>query len=288
MKTIVLYSDEIYFHHVVNTIESFRRVNDRFNFIYFQVDFNLPVFLYDMEVKCVSIEKTKDVPHMQLMKPTILRLALDHCDDFVYVDCDGLASKNFNYDFLISKVEKYPYGPLLHETSWQRPVYFWTNGSIRYELDESKMMEHLNVNNRTQVWVTTLLLAINKNCKDFISEWESLCNDSNLWDGSNELEKINMGNLPPFRLRFHMGDETPFNVLLWKYGAEDYYVKSIILEPKKLLTFLIVENLKIKDTRIEDENPLSDVNDSKKVYFYHQLKDLNFRIEVLNELYKNE
>lgn len=284
MKTIVLYSDIKYKEHVLMTVNSFSRVNQKFNFLFFQIDFYEEITIDNVDIQCIHLPKVKGLPHMQLMKPMVLLEALKIVDDFIYVDCDTLVSSNFEYDILMEKVSSYPVGTVLHETFWQYPVFFWhTSNGIRMELNEDAMMKYLSVTDRTQKWVTTLIMAINRSCLDFIEEWNRICLDSKLWDDGDYLLDIGANHLEPYRLYFHMGDETPFNVLLWKNKISNYFINNIVIEPRKAETFLQVEYEKLYDVQIESDNQLTYVKDSNKIFLYHQLKDLEFKNLILDK-----
>lgn len=278
-KNIVIYCDKGYHDLALNTIKSFDRVNDKLTFYYFTIDFT-PTVNRENVIVC-PINNVKGIPHPQLMKPVVLEMALDYVDEFIYVDCDLIASKHFNYDSYIKHVDTYPYCPLLHETSWQKPVFFWYENGERKELDETSMLKYLNVKHRTQKWATTLMVGVNKTCKNFIKEWKELCLIKELW---RPKEANVPPHLEPYREYYHMGDETPYNVLLWKKGVTNYLHIGAVLEPKKIESFINVETKKITNKRLEEGNFISDCIDSEKVFVFHQLKDLSFREKVLNKL----
>ena len=278
-KNIVIYCDKGYHDLALNTIKSFDRVNDKLTFYYFTIDFT-PTVNRENVIVC-PINNVKGIPHPQLMKPVVLEMALDYVDEFIYVDCDLIASKHFNYNSYIKHVDTYPYCPLLHETSWQKPVFFWYENGERKELDETSMLKYLNVKHRTQKWATTLMVGVNKTCKNFIKEWKELCLIKELW---RPKEANVPPHLEPYREYYHMGDETPYNVLLWKKGVTNYLHIGAVLEPKKIESFINVETKKITNKRLEEGNFISDCIDSEKVFVFHQLKDLSFREKVLNKL----
>lgn len=280
-KNIVIYCDEGYHELALNTIESFDRVNDNFTFYYFTIDF-IPTVDKDNVVVC-PIDNVEGIPHPQLMKPTVLKKALDYVDEFIYVDCDLIASKHFNYNSYVKHVNTYPYCPLLHETAWQKPIYYWYEEGERKELDETLMLKYLGVKKRTQKWATTLMVGVNQTCKKFIKEWENICLTKDLW-----VSKEVPSHLEPFRGYFHIGDETPFNVLLWKKGVTNYLHLGAVLEPKKIESFIAAETQNIYNTRLEPDNPITDCIDSSKLFVYHQLKDLKFRNQILNSLTQDQ
>lgn len=275
-KTIVLYSDEFFYYHSINTIESFRRVDSNFKFIYFQINFERPVYISNMDVEVVSIRKKINLPSMTLWKPTVLKEALHMVEDFIYVDSDIIVSKNFRYETFINPIKEKPYGCRLHQTDWQYPVYWKFVNGIRYEYNEKPLMEILQVPGRTQSWVTTLSLGVNKDCLGFIEKWEEICmNGKYLFPEEKERD---------FRYYFQLGDETVYNVLLWKAGEKGYFEKNLIVEPKEISTIYKIENEEIINEQIEADNSLTYIEDSKKIHIYHQLKNLDFRIKVLEKL----
>lgn len=283
-KTIVVYSDQNYFHHCINAIESFRRCGDKLNFIYFQIGFDRPAYLFDMNIERVPIKNPPQIPSnlpwngLIIYKPYIMKLALNMVDDFIYVDSDILASKNFNYDRLVNGITDRPYGCRLHETEWQYPIHWTETDGVRVEYNEKGLMDYLGVNQRTQPWITTCMMAVNKNCKEFIKEFVEISFNPELLY-SNKFKD-------PYRHYFHMGDETIYNVLLWKYNTVDYYDKHLIIEPKEISTIIEIENNHIIDRQVEENNKMTYVYDSNIVAIYHQLKDLDFRTKTLIKLSK--
>lgn len=277
-KNIVLYCDEGYHELALNTIESFDRVNDTFTFYYYTVDFTPKIS--NPNVKVIPITKPLGLPNIMLMKPLVISKVLDLVDDLVYVDCDLIASKHFNYDDFIGKVTNVPHSPLLHDTEWQYPIYYWYDGDMRHEYNESFLMEFLGVKNRTQKWATACMMGVTKNCKKFIDEWVKICFTKELWYPEDTHESLKQKS----RKYFHIGDEGPYNVLLWKNNVKCNYTKGIVLEPKEISTILKIENNKVVNQKLEPNNPMTECIDSDMVYAYHQIKDLSFRQEVLNKL----
>jgi hypothetical protein len=271
LKSIVVYSDENFYYQAINTIESFRRVGENFKFLYFQIGFKKPVYIYGMEVRVVEIGVDLRLPSMALWKPVVLDKALDLVDEFVYIDIDAIVSKNFRWDTFFNKIKKIPYGCRLHETEWQYPIYWEIRDGVKYEYNESTLMKILDVESRSQSWVSTIVLGVNKECEDFIKIWKNICTDDTLI-GENS------------RHYFQLGDETVYNVLLWKGKMSDYYETNLIIEPKEISTIIEIENNQIYKKMLEKENPLSYVHDSSLVHVYHQLKELNFRYTALNNL----
>lgn len=277
MKNIVLYSDENFFDLSINTIESFRRVGKDFRFYYFQIGFEKPFFIYDMDIVTISIMDIPEVHSMLLIKPFVIEYAMTLVDDFIYVDVDLIASKHFDYYRLVNQITDTPFGCQLHDTEWQHPVFWFVENEIREEYDEKNLMDYLGVQKRTQPWVTTLMLAVNKNCKEFVSKWKKLCLDEYLMNSPNSGYR--------YKKFLHMGDETAYNVLLWKHNKQNYFDKHLIVEPKEIETIYQIENKLIEDFQLESNNPITYVKNSEDVFVFHQLKNLDFRIETLKKLY---
>lgn len=280
MKNIVLYCDQGMHELALDTIASFNRVADDFVFHYFTIDFKPTVD----QANCVvyPIEYIL-APHPQFIKPYIFLEALKHINEFIYVDCDLIASKSFDYSDYVKDIQGgYPYCPRLHETAWQRPNYFWSHNNKRFSVNEDPMMEYLNVRHRTQPWVTTLMVGVNSECTEFIQEWSDVMLTEKLWTAPAEFNTIPHG----FKYYFCMPDESVLNVLFWKSRITDYYRTGAVLEPKKLESFVELESNRVINKRIEAENELTDCLDSSKVYVYHQLKDLEFRNKIMETFLK--
>ena len=281
-KNIVLFCDKGYHKLALNTIESFSRVKDEFTFYYYTVDFTPKIS--NPNVKVIPIDKPQNLPDIMLLKPVVIQKTLDIVQDLVYVDCDLIASKHFNYNEFVNKVTYVPHSPLLHNTEWQFPIYYWYEGKTRHECNELPLMEFLGVKNRTQKWTTACMMAVTKNCKKFIDEYVKVCFTSELWHPKDTPKSLKQKS----RKYFHIGDEGVYNTLLWKYNIKGNYTKGIVLEPKEISTFLKIENNKIINQKLESSNAMTECVDSTQVYAYHQLKDLKFRKNVLNMLSQDQ
>jgi len=230
-----------------------------------------------MDVVTINVMDVPKVSSLLLLKPFIMELAIELVEDFIYVDVDLIASKYFNYYRLVNKITDTPFGCQLHDTEWQYPVFWFVENDTRQEYDEKNLMNYLGVENRTQPWVTTLMMAVNKNCRDFISKWKNICLDEYL---------INSSDAGYRHKKFlHMGDETAYNVLLWKDNKINYFDNNLIVEPKEIDTIHKIENQKIQNQQLESNNPITYVKNSNEIFVYHQLKDINQRINILKTLY---
>ena len=258
-KNILIYCNKQNEELSINLIESFDRLHDKYIFYFYTIGFDSN--LEKDNVVKIRFEEILNFPHIQLYKPILLKDLLSRVDDFVYIDSDAIVSKHFDYDMLLNSVKDYPKGSYI--PGWDYPCFWFIDKKgTRNELNYLKLMEYLKVQTKTQQWVSTCMLTVNKSCEDFINEWVSVCMDKNLWF-LDDLEEGVQG----WREYFIVGDETPYNLLLWKYGVSEYYYTETISEPKT------------KEALYELEN-----QEKAPQCIYHQLKDLEFRKDVLKTL----
>ena len=116
--------------------------------------------------------------------------------DGVYLDSDSVCRENV--DDLMMEIENVINYPLL-----TRGVYdvMLDNGTGDIE---RPLMDYLGVKSRSMHYVQSNIVVFNYNCKKFIEEWKSTCEDSTIL--------LNFEKWAPYQ------DETIVNVLLWKYG----------------------------------------------------------------------
>lgn len=286
MKTIVLFSDYKYKDQVISAIESFIRVPDNFVFYFYQIGFYEEVKIPGLKVECRTIYPSKNFPNFQLLKPVVIKKALEELNHFIYIDADTVGSRHFNYNYFVSRVHKFPLATVLHDTEWQHPHYYWFKDGIRYEVNEAPMMEHLGVKERTQKWVTTTIFAVDSTCKEFVDEWAELCSNEELWNKPKTFEDPD--SIPPetYRYYFHMPDESALNILLWKYNVTDYYLTGAVTEPQLIDSIVKAETTLLTNTLLEESTPTSLILDSKKLFVYHQIKDVDIKRNVVEKLIK--
>jgi autotransporter strand-loop-strand O-heptosyltransferase len=249
-KNILIYCDKQNESLSLNLIESFDRLSDKYMIYFYTIGF-------DSEVKKDNVIKQRfdeipRLPHIQLYKPLLIQDLLTKAEAFVYVDSDAIVSKHFNYEQLLNSVKDYPKGSYI--PGWDEPCYWYTDNGVRYELGYQILMQYLGVPKKTQQWASSCMLAVNKSCKDFVDEWVTVCMKKDLWGAD-------------WRKYFVVGEEAPYNILLWKHGVSNYYYEGTILEPKTKEVLCEMENI--------GKPPQS---------IYHQLKDLDFRRDVLKIL----
>ena len=135
------------------------------------------------------------------LKPKIILDALNKgLETGVYIDSDSLCNSNVDDLFLYnSKIKNYP---LLTEGIFE--IIGW--GGKYYV--ENSLMDKLGIDKDNRSWYRqTGYIVFNKECLDFIKEWDSLCEDKIIID--------DWKNLVPYH------EETIINVLLWKYKYYD-------------------------------------------------------------------
>jgi ADP-heptose:LPS heptosyltransferase/glycosyltransferase involved in cell wall biosynthesis len=113
----------------------------------------------------------------------------------IYLDTDMIANSNFDTIFDYFKdIENYP---LLTEG----PFYMMLQDGQAFL--EKPLMDNLKVEEESRVWYRqTNTILFNKNCTDFIEEWNRLCNSEFI--------------IREWKLYAPYHEETIINVLLWK------------------------------------------------------------------------
>ena len=135
------------------------------------------------------------------LKPKVILDALNKgLESGVYIDSDSLCNDNVDDLFLYnSKIKNYP---LLTEGIFE--IIGWGG---KYYIENS-LMDKLGIDKDNRSWYRqTGYIVFNKECLDFIKEWDSLCENKSIID--------DWKNLAPYH------EETIINVLLWKYKYYD-------------------------------------------------------------------
>lgn len=283
-KNIVLFGNQKYEDLSISLIKSFDRHSDEFNFYYYTVGFTS--HYTQKNLTKIKIDEIEHMPHPQLYKPLTFQHALTIVDEFIYFDSDMIVSKNFDYDLLLQSVDKYPKGVYIR--GWDDPHWWYYDDNGAYNcFNYEELMKYMNVTTKTQKWSSCCIVAINKSCKTFVDKWVDMCMNKELW-GINEppVYKSQKYSIHAWQKYFIVGEETPYNLMLWQDNIENYYYEDVVLEPKKLQSIVDIETKNITDTIFEQEIPSSYCRSSGMVVGYHQLKDLNFRNEILSALEK--
>lgn len=286
IKNIILYADEKFDDLAISTIKSFNRFQDSYNFYYYNIGFDSKI--KKDNVFKIYVEPISNIPQTTFYKSYICNKASKILDHYLYIDCDVIPSAHFNYKNMFIGLDTYP--KAVKTRQWQTPYLFWQDEKgIRHSRGPDILCKKLNVANQTQNWASGCILAVNNTCKDFLQEWENVCFDKNLWC---------IGEKPTFQfqntiyyawcLYFPLGDETALNALFWKYKLNNYFYENIYIETQNILSILKIENENIFNEFLEPDNPVSYVNNSKNIYFYHQIKNELLRKSIFKSLNINE
>lgn len=265
---LVVLSDKNYEYQVINLLKSLKYCNrDCYRVYYYTVGFNSSID-YKNLVK-VPWPKIPYLPKFDFYKPSICLDVLKKTEgQFLYVDTDIIFSKRFS-DFKIKTGLDHPCyveGPI------EYPYTFWTDNNITEKYNERKLMDYYGVPDRTMTYVMACLFSFDIDSKDFLEEWQSVC--------ENQYLLKNHISVFPFT------DETAANVLLWKRKKMDRY-NRIFVNTHKFSTFKICEESEnIKNTLI-DNNIYEQCEDSSRVYFYHGTKDPVENVKILNYIDEN-
>jgi hypothetical protein len=192
-----------------------------------------------------------------------------------------IASNHLNYELILSSVNKYPKGVYIN--GWDDPHWwYYTDEGVYKTFNYEHLMDYMNIKNKTQKWASCCIVAINKSCKDFIDEWVDICMNKELWCiGQPSVYKGSGYSIEPWQRYFVVGDETPYNLLLWKYNLTNYFYENIILELNTKEAILKAETTEIIDTILEENRINTFCKNSNILAGYHQLKNLQFRKELL-------
>ncbi len=281
-KNIVVFGNKKYEELSISLIKSFDRHKDKFKFYYYTIGFNTS---YSQEnlIK-IRLEEIENIPHPQLYKPLTFQHALTLVDDFIYFDSDMIVSRYFDYDNLLSSVYKYPKG--VYIKGWDDPHWwYYDDNSVYNVFNYEEMMKYMNVKTKTQKWSSCCIVAINKTCKEFVDKWVNICMDKSLWCiNESPIYKSSKFSIHAWQKYFIVGEETPYNLMLWLDNVQNYYYEDVVLEPKKIETIVKIENGNVKDTNFEPEISSSYCKSSDIIVAYHQLKDVKYKYDIIDAL----
>lgn len=259
---LVLYSDKKYEYQIQNFLDSYDYANLDYDIVYFTIGFDST--LNHKNLIKIRYPYIKNLPNLILYTPKICLESLNLFDDnFCYLDSDIILSKrfkNFNFDFTTDF-------PMCCKSPIEYPfIYLETPSGERIIKNETKLMKYFNIKKRTMFYVLACFFSFNKNSKDFIEEWESICENKFLLKNINEMMPFN--------------DETALNVLLWKRGVTKNYGHKFI-NTHKFSTFNMCENGERILNTIIDDNIYEYCEDSNEVFFYHGYKENNFKKDFI-------
>lgn len=270
---LVLYSNKAY-EHMVSTFLASRKYcgGQDYTVIFYTVG-------YDSDLEFPNLIKRRWDPvierqNFQLYKPHIMLQSLEFETDMIYFDTDILLGSRFDPEYFRHSND-YPLacaGPIEYVFTWEKDP----DGNVT-EFTERLLMDYFGVKDRTTFYLWTSMLSYNMSCRDFLQEWCSIVDNSYFHrDG-----KLKM--YMPF------GDETPFNVLMWKRGCTEYLPRHFVNTSSSDTVVSIETEEKL---RIGEDFPYGIIHptpsmyekcdDSSLVQFYHGMKDPNELIKTLS------
>lgn len=254
----VLYSDKNYDYQVQNFLHSVDYSGVENEIIYFTVGFESD--LKHKNLKKIQIPYYENFPNMVLYTPKICLEALNlFGGDFCYVDTDIILSKkfkNFNLDFSTDH-------PVCCKSPMEYTCIFHQDEyGNRKEFTERKLMDYFNLKDRTMHYVLACFFSFSDNCRDFLEEWLSICENKYLLKDQLSMMPFN--------------DETALNILLWKRGITKNYGHKF-MNTHKFSTFDRCENgERILNTKIDD-NFYEYCEDSNEIFYFHGYKGQNIK-----------
>jgi hypothetical protein len=212
-----------------------------------------------------------------LLKPLILKESLnENYDDFLFIDCDGLLTKNSDvfftniltsigdYDFPISVKYFYQYstGHEINVPIFDEYGQYNIESAGYYPLIELYGTEHYIID-----YVATYCMLYNKSCISFIDEVINICFDPNV--------------ISDYKKYLPMGDETVFNYLYSKYNFSKYISSNICFDVSPFLPISdVINNLE------KTKNFVSYIHTKRYTTFNPYSKDFsNLRYDEYEQIF---
>ena len=173
-----------------------------------------------------------------LLKPLILKESLiEEYDDFLFIDCDGLLTKNsdvfftniltsigdYNIPISVKYFHQYSTGHEINVSIFNEDGSYNIKSAGYYPLIELYGTEHHVID-----YVATYCVLYNKSCISFIDEVINICFDPNV--------------ISDYKKYLPMGDETVFNYLYSKYNFSKYISSNICFDVSPFLPISDVIN----------------------------------------------
>jgi hypothetical protein len=257
---IFLYTDKNCEYQAIACIKSLLpRIGKSDKILYYTIGFDS-----SFESPCLQKVRIayKKYPTFHYYKSELSLMTMDlfpNEENFMFTDTDVLFSKRFNPSKLVH-THSYPlasYGP--HEFPY---TYEVINGK-EVVYNELALMEYYGVTHRCKRYVWSCIFVYNKQCRDFLEEYTSIC--------KNEYLHAKRKWYYPFH------DETAFNVCLFKRKAEANLGFAFVNTHNPEIVRIVESNV-IKDKRMglnidEMGNDWEYINDSEQVIMYHGFKN---------------
>jgi hypothetical protein len=268
---IFMYSNKVCEHQAIACIRSLEpRIMDDVQIVYFTIGF-ISTFTSKQLIKVPIPERNYPTFHYYKAELSldVIRMFPEETN-FVFTDTDVLFSHRIDFTKL-THTQSYPlgvFGPHEYPYIWEK-----INGEM-IVYDEKKLMQYLNVQQRSVNYQWSCLYTFNKDCVDFFEEYTSLCKNEYL--------------IQRRKYYFPVHDETAFNVCLWKRGATESLGYAFV-NTHKLKTVKLIEESNIQHNRLgENIDALGAdweyIHDSTQVMFYHGFKEQKSTEEALNYL----
>ena len=255
---ILLYSDHGYEKMVDSFLVSRKYAGmEHIHVIYYCVGFDSTLSYENLEIR--RWEFDTDRPDLTFYKPSILLDSLKYDDHICYMDSDIVLSKRFNPDILANPNLDFP----IASSGPQENVWFWEHyeGSEVVVYNEKKLMGYYGIETRSCAYLWASMITYNRNCVDFIEEWESIL--------SNKYLLKERKSYFPFR------EETAFNITMWKRGITDF-LDLVFFNTVSFESFISIEdegNIVERDSDYSvyrNDGRLYEVcEDPSKVLFFH-------------------
>jgi hypothetical protein len=173
-----------------------------------------------------------------LLKPLILKESIiEDYDDFLFIDCDGLLTKNSdvffsnivdnigdcNFPVSVKYFYQYSTGHGINVPIFTEDGGYNIKSAGYYSLIELYDTEHHIID-----YVATYCMLYNKSCLSFIDEVINICFDPNV--------------ISDYKKYLPMGDETVFNYLYSKYNFSKYMSSNLCFDVSPLLPIKDVIN----------------------------------------------
>jgi hypothetical protein len=212
-----------------------------------------------------------------LLKPLILKESLiEEYDDFLFIDCDGLLTKNsdvfftniltsigdYNFPISVKYFYQYSTGHEINVPIFDEYGQYNIESAGYYPLIELYGTEHYIID-----YVVTYCMLYNKSCISFIDEVINICFDPNV--------------ISDYKKYLPMGDETVFNYLYSKYNFSKYISSNICFDVSPFLPISdVINNLE------KTKNFVSYIHTKRYTTFNPYSKDFsNLRYDEYEQIF---
>lgn len=265
MPILVVYSNQAYEHMVLSFLasRSYAGAED-FQVVFYSVGYDSDIDFNNLIKRRWDPLVTRD--NLQLYKPHIILKSLEEFGtDMIYFDTDVLLGKRFDPSLLVSTYE-YPVaciGPMEYVNYWEKDGF----GNVIWYTEQA-LMDYYSVAARTCPYLWTSMIGYGPRCRDFIQEWCSMVD--NTYFHRDGMTRYYM----PF------GDETPFNVLMWRRGCTEYLPRYFVnttffntIKRVEMEDALVFKDEINPDVLLQTPSVYEKCDDSSIVQFYHGIKD---------------